>query len=343
MPDDADPLVALVALASMFTPTAVRVAATLRLPDLIGSGAGDVPALAARTGADPDALRRLLRYLTAIGLVGRDLDGAYTVRPTGAVLRDDHPAGMRRWLDLDQDGRAIEAHMEPVMARLLDAVRTGGPVHEQVYGHDFWTHVAAHPELGRSFDGSLALHAAALAPHVSAGYDWASVGRVVDVGGGDGTLLAALLDDHPDLSGIVVEQPGPAAAATGMLARFGDRVQVRTGSFFDPLPGGADVYLIANTLHNWPDRSAAAILGRCAEAAGPGRRVVLAERVVETGGDDELMQSYADLLMLVLLGARERTLDDFVALAEPLGLRLRESRSLPHPALSLLAFDVEVG
>ncbi|MGO1050205.1 methyltransferase [Crossiella sp. CA198] len=336
-----DPLSDLVRMASMLTPSTIRVAATLRLPDLIESGVTTLTELAEKSGTDVEALGRTMHYLVLIGLFTETGPQTYAVTEVGRVLTEEHGAGMRRWLDLEQPGRRIEARMEPAMAGLLTSVRTGGPNYEEVYGRSFWQDLDADAELAESFNGSLAVHVNGFAPEVASAYDWSSVKHVVDVGGGTGALVAELLSAHPELKATLVELDTVVADAPPVLAAAGvaDRCEIVGGSFFDPLPTGGDVYLIANCVHNWNDQNGVKILSRLAEAAGPGGRVVLVERLLDEEREG-LFAAYANLLMMVLLDGKERTEKDFRELAAKAGLRLDSVRQLEYPALALLEFTV---
>ena len=147
--------------------------------------------------------------------------------------------------------------------RLLDTVRTGRPAYPLTYGRGFWEDLAAHPPLAESFDALMASRLRFEAPEIAAGYDWGALSHVIDVGGGNGTLLAAILTTHPGLRGTLVELAGPAQAAGRTLADagVGDRCEVVARSFFEPLPTGADAYLLAGvvasarsaTSSGWPE------------------------------------------------------------------------------------------
>lgn len=309
---------ALYGLIDLISPMAVRVAATLRLADRIAAGISALPELAAEVGADPNALGRLLRYLVARGVFAELEPGRFAITGSAEPLRDDHPDGLRRWLDLtDAIGRADLA-----FGALLDVVRTGQPGYPMVHGRGFWADLAADPGLTASFDALMAANREWSAPWLVA-QDWSGTQHVMDVGGGNGALLAALLQTHPHLRGTVVELPATAAAADATLTTAGlsGRYEVITGTFFDPLPTGADTYLLNSILHDWNDADATAILRRCAEAAGPDGRVLLGE-LVATGDEDRLAFTHIDLRMLVYLGGRERTLKEFTALTGAAGLAI---------------------
>ncbi|MGA4847523.1 methyltransferase [Streptomyces sp. G5(2025)] len=334
-----DPLNTILALASEFTPTAVRVAATLRLPDLVEAGHNTPKAMAEQTGADEQALGRVMRYLTLLGLFTEE-SGTYAVTEVGQVIGSDHPSTLQRWLDLEDPAREIEARFEPAIAELLTAVRTGEPVYEKVYGANFWDDLKAHPKLDKSFNDGLTRTVNRMVPEFVKIYDWASVKHVVDVGGGKGALLAPLLNTHPELRGTLFELEHVVEQARETLAPVADRCELVGGSFFEPIAAQGDVYLIANTLHNWSDADAEKIMARLVEAAGPGGRVLIVERMVDSG-KDPVMASYADLLMLVLLGARERSVEDYRGLGAKVGMELTDTLRFETPGMWLLEFTVQ--
>ncbi len=149
--------------------------------------------------------------------------------------------------------------------------------------------------------------------------DWSRVRTVVDLGGGTGMLLAEILRAHPDVRGTLVDRPPTIAQSLSVFEAAGvaDRVTTVGQSFFDPLPAGADLYVIKNVLADWPDREAALLLGRCAEAARPAGQIV-----VVGGVTLDARVASPELLMLVLAGGKSRTLEEFTALAAGAGLEV---------------------
>lgn len=306
------------ALADLATPMAVRVAGTLRVADHIAAGRGTAQEVADATGVHADALDRVLRHLVAAGLFARDDDGRYSLTPTGERLRDDHPAGARRWLDIEGAvGRGDLSFVE-----LLHAVRTGTPTYPVRYGTSFWAELDADPALSASFNALMGEHVARDHAGIADAYDWAALGHVVDVGGGNGSLLSALLAAHPGLQGTVVDLPRPAARARQQLREKGlaHRADVVPGSFFDPLPAGAGGYLLSAIIHDWDDDAAVKILGGCADAVAADGVVLVIEAV---GANGEPLSTEMDLRMLALNGGRERGLSELGALAGQAGLAVR--------------------
>ncbi len=303
------------ALADLVTPMALRVAATLRVADHINQGLGTAPAMAEAVHVDARALDRLLRHLVTTGVLRLEESGGYALTARGEFLRDHHPSGMRARLDINGAiGRADLAFVQ-----LLHSVRTGEAAFPVQFGRPFWGDLASDSKRTASFDAQMGADVAAWAPLVVASYDWGSLRHVVDVGGGDATLLIAMLREYPGLRGTVFDQPTTAEAARKALAAAGlaDRAEVKSGSFFDPLPAGAGGYVLSAILHDWGDESAQAILRRCAQAAGRGGRVFVVEK---TGADGASPSTEMDLRMLAYFGGRERGVAELTSLAAASGL-----------------------
>lgn len=317
MSADADPRARLRALSDLATPWTVHVAATLRLADHVAAGATTQDELARAAGADAGALGRLLRLLVAQGVFDAPRPGELALNDLSRLLLEEE--GWRPWLDLDgAPGIWTES-----WARLLPAVRTGSPGADEEAFHE---RLAADPDRWDSFDELMAAQVAATATALASVHDWSSVGQVVDVGGGTGTLLRELLLAHRHLRGTLLELPEVAAKARVALADVGldSRCDVVEGSYFDVMPPG-DVYCLSQILHGFPDDLAADLLRRCAEAGGPDTRVLVLEGMLDP---DDTASTGFDLFMLTLGGGRQRTVDEFRALADRAGLKLQSATRL---------------
>lgn len=318
---DERPVDALARMSNLVTPMALRVAATLRLVDHLRGGTTSADALAEVTGADADALARLIRHLTAAGVLEETRPGHYAPTGVGELLADDHPARQRSWLDLDQAvGRA-----DLTFLHLREAVRTGRPQYEAHYGKPFWTDLSDDDVLGASFDTLMTTREDAAFAAPVAAYDWSRARHVLDVGGAPGGLLTAILRAAPEARGTLLDLPGAADRARERIAAAGleDRVDVVGGDFFDELPVSADVVVLSFVLLNWSDPEALRILARCRAALRPGGRIVLLERAEAPSGGtraSDLYFSVLDLRMLVFLGGRVRSDDEWGRLAEAAGL-----------------------
>src|SRR5579864_6494071 len=301
-------------LADLATPWCVHVVATLRIANHIAAGKTEIGQLATAAGADSDSLNRVMRHLVSKGLFEEPVRGRFQLNDAARALLE---GSIHLGLDLD----GIGGRMAHSWGTLLSAVRTGKPAYHEAFGRGFWDDLDAHPEIAASFDALMgpAGHGAPDPNVLVDPADWASVRKVVDVGGGTGWLLAEVLRAQPHVRGTLVELPRPVARSAEVFRDAGvaDRVTAVAQSFFDPLPGGADLYILKSVIHDWPDREATAILKRCAEAARPSGRVV-----VFTGAGPGEEASPA-LLMMVLVGGKARTLDEFREMARQGGLEVR--------------------
>jgi hypothetical protein len=299
-------------LSDLATPWCVHVVVTLRVAEHLAAGATAIDDLAAAVGADPAALARVLRHLSSKGVFEEPTPGRFALNDNARMLLEP---GARLGFDLDGFG----GRMANAWGTLLTAVRTGAPAYQSVFGRPFWDDLAAHPAIAADFDALMGPGHGTPDPDVLPGGDWSAVRTVVDVGGGTGSLLAEILRTHPAIRGTLVDLPATIARSRQVFETAGvaDRVTTVGQSFFDPLPAGADLYVMKNVLGDWPDREAAALLGRCADAARPTGRIVIVGGV----SLDATVASPA-LLMLVLVGGKERTLDEFLVLARGAGLEV---------------------
>ncbi|MFD4764079.1 methyltransferase [Streptomyces sp. NPDC058439] len=315
------------AFLDVFSPIAVRVAATLRIADHIDAGLRTRDELAARTATDGSALGRLMRFLACRDVFAEPEPGVYALTDTSRLLLDSHPSRMRHWLDLEGASGRIDL---AACGGLLHAVRTGEPGYDVVFGRPFWDDLADQPALAETFNDQMAAVQGRLAPEVAKGYPWKTATRVADIGGGTGALLEAVLKASPGTRGTLVDLGGTVEGGAERFASAGltGRTDTVGQSFFDPLPAGADVYVLSQILHDWDDRESVKILTRCAEALPPKGRVMVVERVIAHDDGRHLNTEY-DLRMLVFNKGKERTLEEFTALATQAGLRLAEVITLP--------------
>ncbi len=290
--------------------------------DALAAGARSIAELATGCAVDADALRRMLVVVAGEQLVDVDpLADSVTLTPRGALFRTDTPGSLRHLCDL------MDAEAFTCWSAAGHALRTGRSGFEALAGKPFFDWLAGQPIAAERFDRAQAgLVARRLLPLLE--LDWSAVGSVVDVGAGDGSLLRALLTRHPHLTGTALDRPDAAARAKQSLAAAGltDRSSAVTGDFFTAVPPGADVYLLAQVLHDWPDGDAVAILRTVRAALGPRSRLLILEQVVPDGTAPHPAR-LLDLHMLVLLGGRERTLADWTGLLQAADLQLTEVRA----------------
>jgi 2,7-dihydroxy-5-methyl-1-naphthoate 7-O-methyltransferase len=306
-------------LSDLCTPWCIHVVGTLRIADHIASGITQIEDLAKTVGADCESLHGVLRHLVNKGIFEEAAAGSFALNePARALLGESG-----RWLNLDGFG----GRMAHAWGTLLSAVRTGRPAYHEAFGRPYWEDLAAHPEIAADFDALMgpAGHGTP-DPEVLVNGDWDRVRTVVDVGGGTGALLAEVLRAHPQVRGVLVDLPRTIARSDEIFKSAGvaERVTTVGQSFFDPLPAGADVYMLKSVLSDWPDREAQIILRRCAEAACPAGRVIAVNGV----SPDEEGPPRPDLLMMVLVGGKERSLAEFRKLASASGLEVSAAARL---------------
>jgi hypothetical protein len=297
---------------------AITAAADLGIADALAKGPLSIDELAAALDADADTVRRLLRALISRGVFRKLGDGRYALTPLGDTLRSDADVSLRAFARFT----GAPQHREH-WSHLTDAIRTGQAVIPALRGKSAFEWIASEPELDEIFnDAMTGVSELAIAP-VIAGYDFSRYATIVDVAGGHGRFLSAILQATPQARGILFDQAHVVADAPALLEhyRVADRVRVAGGSFFDTVTEGGDAYVLKHIIHDWPDDEAVQILGNVRTAAGPGKHVLLVEFVLP-GHDREFVGNWLDLEMLVGAGARERTADQYGELLGRAGFRM---------------------
>jgi O-methyltransferase domain/Dimerisation domain len=296
---------------------AIHVAAKLGLADLVASGPKTVAELAAGVHAHGPSLGRLLRALTSLGIFVEDADGGYRQTPLSETLQADHPDSIRRWAMMLGAG-----FMWRPSGELDRTIRTGQPAFEHIYGAPFFKHLADHQDDAAVFNAAMSSMPGWLATLVEA-YDFSRFERIVDVGGGHGALITAILSANPHLRGVLHDLPGVVAgAAAPREGAIADRCEIVGGDFFESVPAGADAYLLKGIIHDWNDEAAAKILANCRRAIRSNGTLLLLDTVLTPSSDPA--QAVMDLLMMVLTGGRERTESEFRSLLEQANFSLTQ-------------------
>lgn len=295
----------------------ITAAADLRVADALAGGPLPVDELAGKVGAHPDALRRLLRALISMGIFAQRNDGCYELNTMAELLRSDVPvsmASMARFVGARQ-------HREH-WSLLTEAIRTGGSMVPALRGRQFFEYLSDEPEFGKIFnDAMTGLSGAAIGPVVDA-YDFTRYGTIVDVAGGHGRLLAAILASAPDARGVLYDLPEVIAGATPLLQELqvAERVTLAEGSFFDGVPAGGDAYVLKHIIHDWDDEPCVHIL-RNVRSAAPTATLLLVEAVVPDD-DARSIVKWTDMEMLVINNGRERTAGEYRRLLDHAGYRM---------------------
>jgi hypothetical protein len=298
----------------------------LGVPDVLDDGGTTAAEAAGRVGVSEELLARLLRSAAALDAVVEVAPGRFALTASGRTLRRDDPSGTRALVQLINEPAFAGA-----WGTLEEQLRTGETAFDTANGEPLFAHLAGDPELQALFNAAMSSWTVRSTGPLAAKAGFERFGTVVDVGGGDGSLLAAVLAAHPSLNGIVFDTAEGAGRAPRTLEDAGvaGRCTVETGDFFAAVPAGGDAYVLKNVIHDWDDGKAAAILRNCRDALPEDGRVL----VVETVLPDEMrpgdpgfseMPYLFDIVMMLVVGGRERSRADYAELFDAAGLRLTD-------------------
>jgi hypothetical protein len=296
---------------------ALGLAAELKIADLIHDGVTTSEELAKATGTHEPSLRRMLRLLASVGITTEPEPGRFGLTEVGAQLRSDSPDSLYAFTRMF----CHESHFSAWQG-LAHSVRTGEAAWDHVFGKNIYAYLADLPELSELFNVAMSQESRISAGHIAAAYDFSGVSKVVDVGGGDGTLISAILSANPHLEGVVFDSPSGVAQANDVLAANGltDRTTVVAGDFFESVPTDGDLYIIKSVFQDWDDGPAKAILRTCRAHMPEGATLLIVGSVLpETAAPGEPIMFYTDMNMLVNSGGRERTESHFRALLAETG------------------------
>jgi hypothetical protein len=307
----------------------VYVAAKLGIADRLADGPMTAAQLATAADAHPPSLYRVLRALAALGVFVEDADGRFALTPLASPLCRDAPDSLHAFALLWGET------FWPACGSLLHCVRTGQTAFDHLYGIGPFEYLRQHPQAAEIFDEAMSNLTRLQAAAVVGAYDFGGVGTLVDVGGGKGTLLAAVLRAHPPMRGVLYERPEVLPAARKALEADGllGRCELKRGDFFSAIPEGGDAYTLKDVLHDWDDDRASTILANCARAMGPGARLLVIERGLpprNVMGAGKMV----DVVMLAMTGGRERTEPEYADLLARAGLRL--ARVVPTGSESMV-------
>jgi len=295
----------------------VCASAELGIADLLAGGPKHVAELAQATQTHTPSLRRLLRTLVTLELCAECEDGSFLLLPRGDALRSDAANSVRSWM------LWFGKHPWAAWGRLLHSVKTG----ERARTSGTFEFLDRDPEAAARFNGAMLELTRIVANDVVHAYDFTGLKRILDVGGGRGTLLAAILNAYADLQGILLELPHAIEGARSHLTDCGvvDRCNLITGNFFEAIPSGADAYILKNVVHDWDDERAMLVLHNSRRATTRGAKLLLIERIMPLrleASPAHRTIAYADMAMLVGPGGRERTEEEFRLLLEGACFRL---------------------
>ena len=298
---------------------AIHVAATLGIADELGAGEKASDELAVATGSHPDSLYRLLRALASVGVLDERPERRFALTPVGECLRRDAPESLAGWAAYV----GLPDHWQ-AWGALLHSVQTGENAFPHVHGANVWEYRVQHPKVSTVFDRAMQDVTRVANDSLLDAYDFGRFATVVDVGGGNGTLLAGLLQRYPTMRGVLFDQPHVVAHADEVFrgAEVADRARIIAGSFFEEVPEGGDAYVLKAIIHDWEDEDSTGILRNCRRAIGDGDGVLLLVERELGPPNEEPGAKFSDLNMLVAPGGRERTIDEYGQLFASAGFRL---------------------
>lgn len=284
----------------------IYVAARLGIADLLQTGAKTSDELAREVGAHGPTLYRVLRALAGLGIFAEDENRRFSLTPLAEPLRTG-PNSLRAMAI-----HMIEEASWDAWGKLLESVRTGEAGFKLAHGMEVFPYYAAHPESMEPFNEAMTNFSEAVIEALVPAYDFSSIKKLVDVGGGHGSLLAAILKANPNLRGVLFDLPRAVEGASKRMEmeNVADRAELVAGDFFESVPPGGDAYLMKLIIHDWDDERAVKILSNCHAAMADGGKLLLIESVVPSGNEPSFSKGM-DLQMLIMTGGRERTESEY--------------------------------
>lgn len=304
-------------ISAYWTSQAVYAAAKFGIADLLKDGPRSVEQLAETTSTNAGALYRLLRALASIGIFAEGESRRFSLTPLAEPLRSDL-AHSKRALSLMMGDEQFRAWSE------IDySIKTGKPSFDKVWGKPVFDYLAEHPEKARIFDAAMTGIHGRESSAIRDAYDLSGIGVLADIGGGNGSQITPLLQEHAKMQGILFDLPHVVERARERIEAAGlaDRCKLVAGSFFNAVPEGADAYLMRHIIHDWDEEKALAILRNCHRAMPPHGKLLVVESVIPLG-NEPFGGKFLDLVMLLIPGGRERTEEEYRALFGEAGFEL---------------------
>lgn len=304
---------------------AIYVAAKLGIADLLKDGVKNVEELARITGVHSHSLYRLLRALASIGIFTENENGYFELTPMASALRNDVPMSLRPYLMLLGDKSWWHS-----WGNLLHSVKTGEAAFDRLFGKGYTEYLEKHPDLAQIFNETMSSVSQAHNPAIVASYDFSGFQKIVDVGGGHGSLITTILQANPFSTGVLFDLPHVINSIDRIDANISDRCEIVGGDFFEQVPAGGDLYILKQIIHDWDDETSLKILKNCHQAMSKNGRIIGIDAIIEPGNTPSVTKFF-DLHMLVTApGGKERTEAEFRSLFEKAGFEV--SRIIPTPA-----------
>jgi hypothetical protein len=306
-------------IGSMRVTQLIYVAATLGIADQLTNGPKRIDELASTAAVDPKALYRVLRALASHGIFAETGDCHFALTPQAELLRSDVPGSLRAYAMM----LGGESFWKPWGA-LLECVKTGETAFNRVFGMERWAYLAAHPEAAETFTRMSASNTEGRATPIVEAYDFSAATTVIDLGGGRGGLMAAILTKHPNVTGVLTDLPPVVAEAQAFIATqgLGTRCDVRANDLLASVPPGGDIYVMKSVLHGLPDEQVVAVLKHCRAAMTTSATLLVIEAVLPPHGSPSPIINMLDVHRMVMTGSRERSQEELRAFLETAGFTL---------------------
>lgn len=310
--------------------------AQLGVADHMNAKPMPVEEIAATVGAHAPSLYRVMRLLAGMGVFKEEQGGKFSLTPAGELLRSETPSSMRYTAMMFGDRWTTRAY-----EHFADSLRTGVDGVTQAYGQHVFDVLAEHPEELKTFQSAMTSSSTLAGNAVVSAYDFSDIERIADVGGGHGALLASILRHYPNMHGVLFDRAEIVGAVTSeQFSGCEDRISFESGSFFERVPEGCDAYIMKHIIHDWSDEHCRTILSLMRENLVSNGRLLLCEMVVT----DEPEPSPAKILdiemLLVTVGGKERTKDEFAELLASCGFRLSRIVQTERPICVIEALPV---
>ncbi len=304
---------------------AVYVAAKLGIADLLKDGPKKVDELASITGAHSNSLYRLLRALASIGVFAEKGDGNFEITPMASALQSDTPMSLRPYVLLLGD----KSWRDP-WGNLLHSVKTGEAAFDHMFGMSYSEYLETHPDMAKTFNECMSSVSKAHNPAIVGSYNFSPFQKIVDVGGGHGSLLTAILKANPKLTGILFDLPHVVNSIDKSNVEIGGRCEIIGGDFFEEVPAGGDAYILKQIIHDWNNELSIKILQNCHKAMAEEGRVLVIEAVIEPSNTQSISKFFDVHMLVTAPGAKERTESEFRSLFNAAGFEL--SKIIPTPS-----------
>ncbi|MBI2830768.1 MAG: methyltransferase domain-containing protein [Chloroflexi bacterium] len=300
-----------------WTSQIIYAAAKLGIADLLGNGPKSADALAKESGSNPEAIYRLLRALASVGIFKETSDRMFKLTPLAETLQKNHPMSVQPAALLIGD----PIWREP-WVNIIHSIKTGEEAFENVFKKSYFEYLNEHADTWETFNNWMTRESNMNCPIIAASYPFSKFRKVVDVGGGHGSLLAHILRKYPTVNGVLFDLPDVVKGATEINSAIASRCQMVGGDFFKAVPEGADLYIMQQIVHDWSDELATKILTNCKNVMADDGRLLVVDAVIKPGNSQD-MNKFIDLQMLLITkGGRERTEQEFKKLFHDAGLEL---------------------